>query len=587
VWRNRAIAAVIVLSVALIAAIGVITWKSELVHRPATTGIAVLPFENLSNDREDASLADGVQDDLVTKLANIADLKVISRISVMQYRGEHNARQIGDALRVSHLLEGSVRKTGAWLHINAQLIDTRTDSHVWAKQYDGDLKELFAIQSKIARTVAEQLHAKISPAEKRAIERRPTADLTAFDLYSRAKNLVALANSSPSGEANLRQAADLLNQAVAHDPTFFQAYCLLAHTHDLLYFFGVDRTPARLALAEAAIQAAFHLRQDAGEAHLARAANLYRGYLDYDGALAELGIAGKSLPNDPQVFELKAYIKRRQGKQQEAVGDLERALELDPRNVVTLEQLAISYDLLHRYADERAIFDRMLVIDPDDIRKMLARASLELGLQGNVRPLHQVIDRIRAKDPAKVRDVADTLLYCALAERDTAAANSALMSLGQIAYIDDPIQFSHPFMEGLVARMAKDDRRAELAFTAARAEQEQIVASQPDYGPPLCVLGLIDAALGRKEEALREGRRAVELLSPKKDPIHGETMIEYFAVIAAWVGDKDLACDQLAIARGILGGPSYGRLKLLPFWDPLRGDPCFEKILASLAPKSE
>src|SRR5215467_6477982 len=455
VWRNRAIAAVIVLSVALIAAIGVITWKSELVHRPATTGIAVLPFENLSNDREDASFADGVQDDLVTKLANIADLKVIRRTSVMLYRGEHNARQIGDALRVSYLLEGSVGKTGAWLHINAQLIDTRTDSHVWAKQYDGDLKELFAIQSKIARTVAEQLHAKISPAEKRAIERRPTADLTAFDLYSRAKNLVALANSSPSGEANLRQAADLLNQAVAHDPTFFQAYCLLAHTHDLLYFFGVDRTPARLALAEAAIQAAFHLRQDAGEAHLARAANLYRGYLDYDGALAELGIAGKSLPNDPQVFELKAYIKRRQGKQQEAVGDLERAIELDPRNVVTLEQLAISYDLLHRYADERAIFDRMLVIDPDDIRKMLARASLELGLQGNVRPLHQVIDRIRAKDPAKVRDVADTLLYCALAERDTAAANSALMSLGQIAYIDDPIQFSHPFMEGLVARMAK------------------------------------------------------------------------------------------------------------------------------------
>jgi TolB-like protein/Tfp pilus assembly protein PilF len=430
VWRNRAIAAVIVLSVALIAAIGVITWKSELLHRPVTTGIAVLPFENLSNDREDASFADGVQDDLVTKLANIADLKVIRRTSVMQYRGEHNARQIGDALRVSHLLEGSVRKTGAWLHINAQLIDTRTDSHVWAKQYDSDLNELFAIQSEIARTVAEQLHAKISPAEKRAIERPPTANLTAFDLYSRAKSLVMLKSYRVSGEANLRQAADLLNEAVAHDPTFFQAYCLLAHTHDLLYFFGLDRTPARLALAEAAIQAAFHLRQDAGEAHLARAAHLYQGYLDYDGALAELGIAGRSLPNDPQVLELIAYIKRRQGKEQEAVGDLERALELDPRNVVTLQQLGISYGLLHRYADERAIFDRVLVIEPDDITTMLARAGLEIDLEGNVRPLHQLLDRIRAKDPARVQDVADSLLICALAERDTAAANSALMSLG-------------------------------------------------------------------------------------------------------------------------------------------------------------
>src|SRR5262249_4617818 len=211
-------------------------------------------------------------------------------------------------------------------------------------------------------------------------------------------------------------------------------------------------------------------------------------------ALAELRIAGQSLPNDPQVLELKAYIKRRQGKEQEAVNDLERALELDPRNVVTLQQLGISYGLLHRYADERAIFDRVLVIEPDDITAMLARAGLEIDLEGNVRPLHQLLDRIRAKDPARVQDVADSLLVCALADRDNVAANSALMSLGQIAGIDDPIQFSHPFMEGVVARIAKDDRRAELAFTAARAEQERIVASQPDYGPPLCVLGLIYAA---------------------------------------------------------------------------------------------
>jgi TolB-like protein len=585
VRRNQAIAAVIVLSLALAATVAMIAWKSQLIPHRTTTGIAVLPFENLSNDREDAFLADGVQDDLVTKLANIADLKVISRTSAMQYRGEHNARQIGDALRVSHVLEGSVRKTGAWLHINAQLIDTRTDSHLWAKQYDGDLKELFAIQSKIAQTVAQQLHARISPAEKLAIERPPTADLTAFELYSRAKNLVALESYRASGGANLRQAADLLKQAVAHDPTFFQAYCLLTRTDDLLYFFGFDRTPARLALAEAAIHAAFGLRPDAGEAHLARAANLYQGYLDYEGALAELDIAGRSLPNDPQIFELKAYIKRRQGKQGEALGYLERATELDPRNVVTLQQLAISYFLLHRYADERAILDRVLVIEPDDVTTTLARASVEFELKGDIKPLHQLIDRIRANDPAKAQDVSDSLFFCALVERDTGAANSALASLGPVAWIDDPVQFSRLFMQGVVARMAKDERKAEAAFAASRTEQQRIVASQPDYGPALCVLGLIDAALGRKEEALREGRRAIELLPAKKDAIHGELMIEYFAVIAAWVGDKDLACEQLGIAGHLLGGPSYGRLKLLPFWDPLRGDPRFEKIVASLAPK--
>ncbi len=184
------------LSLALIAAVGVIVWKSDLFRRPAAAGIAVLPFENLSNDREDASFADGVQDDLVTKLAKIADLKVISRTSVMGYRGQHNTRQIGDELGVSHVLEGSVRKTGAWLHINAQLIDARTDAHVWAEEYDRDLKDMFAIQSEIAQKVAGQLRAKISPAEKLAIERPPTADLTAFDLYSRAKNLVLAWSSS-------------------------------------------------------------------------------------------------------------------------------------------------------------------------------------------------------------------------------------------------------------------------------------------------------------------------------------------------------------------------------------------------------
>ena len=241
--RNPTAAGIAVLSLALIAAVGVIVWKSDLFRRPAAAGIAVLPFENLSNDREDASFADGVQDDLLTKLAKIADLKVISRTSVMGYQGKQNTRQIGSELGVSHVLEGSVRKTGAWLHINAQLIDARTDSHIWAEEYDRDLKDMFAMQSEIAQKVAGQLRAKISPAEKLAIERPPTFDFTAFELYGRAKNLV-LAWSFSTNEKdkrNLLQAADLLNQAVAHDPTFFQAYCQLVWLHDELYHLRFDR----------------------------------------------------------------------------------------------------------------------------------------------------------------------------------------------------------------------------------------------------------------------------------------------------------------------------------------------------------
>jgi serine/threonine protein kinase/Tfp pilus assembly protein PilF len=586
VRRKPAIAALI----ASLAALGALAvwniWKSELLHRPATTGIAVLPFENLSNDREDASFADGVQDDLLTKLANIAALKVISRTSVMQYRSERNTRQIGEALGVSHVLEGSVRKTGSWLHINAQLIDTRTDSHVWAKQYDGDLKDLFVIQSEIAQNVAEQLHAKISGPEKAAIERPPTADLTAFDFYARAKNLLLKTSVSSNLKENLLQAAHLLGQAVAHDPSFFQAYCQVAHADDLLYVLGFDHTPERLALAGSAVDTAFRLRPDAGEAHLARAGHLYRGYLDYDRALVELELASQSLPNDPEVFELQGFIERRQGRWEESVRNLERALELDPRNVLTLQQLAITYEALRRYAKERLVLDRVLAIDPADVDTKVARAVVEVDWKADTRVLHQLIDELRAKDPSAIQGAADSWLECALAEKDAATAKTALIASGETPLLDGTIEFSRPFVEGLIARMMKDQDKARSAFIAARAEQEKIVQAQPNYGPPLCVLALIDAALGRKEEALRKGRRAVELLPVEKDAIGGALMIKYLAMIAAWVGNRDLACEQLAIAvRHPNVGLSYGKLKLLPFWDPLRGDPRFEKIVTSLAPK--
>jgi TolB-like protein/predicted Ser/Thr protein kinase/Flp pilus assembly protein TadD len=586
VQRKPAIAAVIALSLVLAASVGWNIWKSELLRRPATTGIAVVPFENLSNDREDASFADGVQDDLLTKLANIAALKVISRTSVMQYRGEKNVRQIGDALGVSHVLEGSVRKTGAWLHINAQLIDARTDSHVWAKQYDGDLKDLFAIQSEIAQKVAEQLHAKISPAEKLAIERPPTADLTAFELYSRAKSLL-LATVSSNRRENFLQAADLLNQAVSRDSGFFQAYCQLAWAHNHLYSLGYDHTAARRALAEAAVGSAFRLRPDAGEAHLARAENFYRGYLDYNGALAELDIARQTLPNDPRIFELEGYIERRRpgGNQEEALRNLERALSLDPRNLLVLQQTAISYDLLRRYRDELAAWDRVLAIEPNDVDTKVARAFVQFDWKADIRPLRQLIEEIRLNDPVAIKSVADGWLICALAERNSVAAATALEALGEHTFINGAIKLSSTFGKGVVARMTQDEIKARTAFTTARMEQEKIVQAQPDYGPALGVLGLIDAALGRKAEALREGRRAVELLPVEKDAFDGPRMIVCLAMIATWAGEKDLACKQLAAAAEYPSRLSYGQLKLLPFWDALRGDPRFEKIVASLAPK--
>ena len=548
--------------------------------------IAVLPFENLSAEKENAYFADGVQDEILTLLAKIADLKIISRVSVMQYKSgvARNLREIGQQLGVANVVEGSVQRSGNRVRVNARLVDARTDRQLWAQTYDRDLADVFAIQSEIAKAIAEQLQAKLSPGEENAIERPPTGDIAAFDLYTRAKNLL-LTSFSSAAKAKLLQAADLLNQAVARDPSFFKAYCQLANVHDTLYLLGFDHTPARLASAEAAIQAAFRLRPDAGETHLARAQNLYRGYLDYKAALAELEVAGQTLPNDPGVFELKGYIERRQGRWEESTRNLEHAIDLDPRNFFTLQQIGLSYGVLRRYAEQISVLDRALVVEPNDANIKVALASVEFHWKANTRPLHQTIDSIRAANPSALPSVVNDWLSCALAERDVAAAKNALNAFGETPLTDYAVHLTRSVIDGVLARMGKDEGKARSAFTAARAEQEKTVQAQPNYGPALCALGLIDAGLGRKEEALREGRRAVELLPVEKDAINGPLMIEYLAMIAAWVGDKDLACEKLAIAVRPPSTVSYGQLKLLPFWDPLRGDPRFEKIVASLAPK--
>jgi serine/threonine protein kinase/tetratricopeptide (TPR) repeat protein len=586
VQRNPMIAALITLSVVLTGALGVMTWERES-GRGISAGIAVLPFENLSDNKEDAFFADGVQDDILTKLAKIADLKVISRTSVMHYRGKRNLRQVGRSLGVSHVLEGTARRSGGKVHVNAQLVDTRTDTGIWADGYERDLKEAFAIPSEIAQKVAQQMHAKISTSEKQDIERKPTADLTAFELYAQARTLLSAPIFSATGDTNLMQAIDLLNQAVARDPAFFQAYCQLAYAHDLLYFLGHDRTRARLAMAEAAIEAASRLFPDAGETHLARAENLYRGYLNYSDALAELEVAARALPNDPRVCELEGYIERRQGRWEDAIRNLKRAGDLDPRNVFTLEQLALSYQLLRRYAETESLLDRVLTIEPNNLEIKAARAFVELDWKADTRSLHRLIDEIRATNPSATQTIANYWLFCALAERDGDGTKDALIATGEnpITLANENVVFNRQFAGGVIARMTNDEAKARSAFSAARLEQQKIIDAQPNYGPALCVLGLIDAGLGRKSEAVREGSQAIEFLPLTKDAVGGAELVKYLATIAAWVDEKDLAFEQLEIVTNRPSSISYGQLKLLPFWDPLRGDPRFEEIVASLAPK--
>ncbi len=554
-----------------------------------TKSIAVLPFENLSRDPDNAYFADGVQEEILTNLSRIADLKVIGQISVMKYKSgiARDLREIGQQLGVANVVEGSVQRSGNRVRVNAQLVDARSHRQLWGQTYDRDLADVFAIQSQIAISIANELHAKLSPNEKSEIERPATNDIIAFDLYTRATSLFSTPSYYVNSKPKLLEAADLLNESVARDPSFFRGFCQLAFVHDALYFFGHDHTSSRLALAEAALQAASRLRPDAGETCLARAWNLYWGYLDYDGALAELKIASRTLPNDPQILFLTGLIQRRQGHWEESTRTFERAANLDPRNFGVLQNIEGNYATLGRYAEQQVWLDRILALEPNDAVTKVILADVDFQWRANTRRLHQTIDSVRATNPDALPDINQWWLFCALAERDAAAATDALIAAGgeNPITLGNDVFCNRQFVEGVIARMVKDDDKARLAFTAARAEQEKIVQAQPDFGPPLCVLGLIDAALGRKEEALREGRRAVELLPVEKDALRGSAMIKYLAMIAAWAGDKDLSCQQLGIIVRPPSPVTYGQLKLLPFWDPLRGDPRFEKIVASLAPK--
>jgi TolB-like protein/class 3 adenylate cyclase/Tfp pilus assembly protein PilF len=548
--------------------------------------IAVLPFENLSDEKENAYFADGVQDEILTGLAKVADLKVISRTSVMQYKTgtKRNLREIATDLGVTHVLEGSVQRTVGRVRVSAQLIDARTDSYLWAERYDRDVADVFAIESELAGKIIAQLQAKISPSEKAAIEKAPTTDLAAFDLYERAKALWADVTDPLHAQEKLPQAAQLLDEAVARDPQFLLAWCLLSRVHGALYWTGHDRTQPRLDLANVAVQTALRLQPEAGEAHRALAIYYYYGFRDYARARSELAVARRTLPNDAEIFLYTGLIDRREGHWDDSTHNLERALELDPRNLFTLQQLAVTYLTQHRYTDAARIYDSALRLVRGDAYTRILRALVELDWRADIKPFQTTLGTVVAENPSAAPDV-DTPLY-ALCERTAAAAARALTNYPRDGVTTDyGVNCPRAYWEGVVARWQGDSAKAQAAFIAARSAVEKILAKQPDFAAAISLLGVIDAGLGRQEDALREGRRACELLPISKDAISGMALAINLAQIYTWTGEKDRAVEQIAAVERIPNTLSYGLLKLHPYWDPLRGDPRFEKIVASLVPK--
>ena len=551
--------------------------------------IAVLPFENFSEDKAFGFFADGVQDEILTDLAKIADLKVISRTSVMQYknRAERKVPEIAQALKVSHVLEGSVQRSANRVRVSAQLIDARNDTHIWAEKYDRDLADVFAIQSEIAQAIADQLQAKLSPKEKSAIHERPTSDLVAHDFYLQAKELVYEGEVNPSRQReNLFKAVQLLGQAVARDPAFLLAHCQLAATHDLIYFYNYDHSEDRLRLAADSIGNAVRLEPDAGQTHLAQAIHFYWGYLNYDRAREELIKAQQSLPNDAHVFKFLGLIDRRQGRWDEAARNLKRVVELDPRNVEGFGNLAEVYFGLRRYGESMAMFDRIAELEPASAAARTFRASITLYARAEVAPLRAALNAVEAEGRAAAADVAPLSFDLARYQRDPAAAARALANLPPEGYTDsNGLPLPHAWFEGLVAKLRQDASAAQSAFMVARSETEKILSAQPENEKPLTVLALIDAHLGQKGRAIQEGRSACEKLPIEKDAVDGVLLVNNLAAIYALAGEKDLALTELERLSKIPCGPSYGELRLDPVWDALRGDARFEKMVASLAPK--
>jgi TolB-like protein/class 3 adenylate cyclase/Flp pilus assembly protein TadD len=551
----------------------------------AEKSIAVLPFQNLSDQKENAYFADGVQDEILTALTKIADLKVISRMSTMQYKAtaERDVREIAKALGVAHVLEGTVQRAGGRVRLSAQLIDARTDSQLWAERYDRDVADVFAIESELAGKIVAQLQAKISPSEKAAIEKPSTTDLAAYDLYLRAQELFADTTDAIHAREKLPQAAQLLDEAVGRDPHFIQAWGLLSRVHGAAYFRGHDHTPARLGLANAAVQTALRVQPGAGEAHLALAIYYYNGFRDYGRARSELVIARRALPNSADVFRYTGMIDRREGHWDEATRTLERALELDPRNYFTLQQLALAYGWQHRYADEVRTYDRALAIVPGDPGSRINLALVALDWRADIKPFQATLATLVAEDPGLPLEL--DALRPALCERPATAAIRALTNYPREGVVHNGVNNPRAYWDGVIAHCKGDSAKAQAAFTAARREVEKTVERQPDFAAALSLLGMIDAGLERKEQAIQEGRRGCELLPISKDAIDGVDIAINLAQIYSWTGEKDRAIEQIAAVEHVPNTLSYGLLKLHPYWDPLRGDPRFERIVASLAPK--
>src|SRR6266480_4458672 len=552
--------------------------------RNVEKSIAVLPFQSLSDEKENAYFADGMQDDILTNLSKIGDLKVISRMSVMSYRGDavRNAREIGKALGVATLLEGSVRRAGNRVRVNVQLINANNDEHIWAEDYDRDLTDVFAIQTDLAQKIASALQAKLSPNEKARLDNRPTQNPDAYLLFVQAHDY---ANRTDMFRDTSLKAEQLFEQAINLDPNFAAAHAGLSMVESWLYHTS-EPLPARREKARTAANEALRLQPDLPEAHLALGFSYYYGDRDYERALAEFEIAKRGLPNEAQAYMAIGAIQRRQGKWAESTANLEKAVELDPKNSSFLVNLGYNYMATRNFEAADKIFDRGIEAAPESFGSGALKSELAIRWKGDL----SVAEKELASVPAGVDPQGLVTLgrvgVLTLQRKFKEALQVIQQFRGEILLVRASTTCPKASFEGTLYLYLDDKVDAHSAFERARIIAERLVRESPDDAARHGQLGLILAGLGQKDAAIAEGKRAVELLPESQDAFDGPEVTAVLAQIYAWTGEHDQAFGLLDHLLIVPNGITVPGLKLDPVWDRLRKDPRFQALIDKFSAKS-
>ncbi len=552
--------------------------------------VAVLPFENLSSDKENAFFAQGIQDEIITTLSKISGLRVISRTSTVHYNSApENLSEIARQLRVSNVLEGSVQKAGDRVHINVQLIQADTDAHLWAQSYDRELTDIFGVEAEVAKNIADSLQATLSPQEKARVEAKPTTNPDAYVLYLRARDYQTRPDNLLQ---DFRSARNLYDQAIKLDPNFALAHARLSAVMSQIYHW-FEPTPENKETARREANESLRLQPDLGEGHLALGLYFYYEESNYEEALRELNLAAKTLPNDGDVGLYIAAVQRRQGHLTEAIAAYQKAEAIDPRNSVTLYDAAQTYFGIRDWPNAVKGMDRVLALAPDSLNVKIQRAYMEFFWKGSTAPIKAVLESFAPNlDPDGV--VTFSRWDVSLMDRDPEAAERALTSARLQNFVAPTgVPLPKSYLAGCVAVVRNDATRAQQEFETARPILEQVVMKSPQDGIRHAQLGFLYALMGRKDDALREGQRGEELTSVSKDIINGGTVQGFRALIYARIGDADHA---IQLIEHLLTTPfavdyadnsiTLSDLRQRWEWDPLRKNPRFQKILASPEPKT-